>query len=162
MNITTTEKIKDLQYICEHRMFDLLKISEDDYNTKLALPGKHLWNQKETLGYLVDLAVFQHQRMVKAQCEAVPEIIHEPDTWLKCGHYEKMNSRKLLLFWKNYNLFIIDLIQNMSPAELAKRSRINPMVSMSVEDLFVEYADKVNEHSLHILNARLYMLSGIN
>ena len=142
--------IKELKQMCEINTFDLLKITEEEYNTVSSDINSS--SKKKSLAHLVNMAVFQHQRMVRAQFENEPEIIHDSENWLMYSNYEKLNSRRLINFWKNYNLFIGDLVENSEGDSFQKQCFLGVEEPVSLEELFNDYVIEVRSHLNKIIS----------
>lgn len=81
------------------------------------------WSRKEILGHLIDSASNNHQRFVRAQLTSglfFPG--YEQDEWVIVQNYEKADWNGMVELWKNFNLHIVHLI-NEIPDEILKRER---------------------------------------
>ncbi len=130
--------------MCETNTFDLLKITEEEYN--YFAPDKSTTGKKKILAHLVNMAVFQHQRWIKPQFENSSEIIHDSENWLIHSNYEKINSRRLISLWKNYNLFIVDLIETTPESAFEKQCFLGVDEPATLEELFNDYVIEVRSH----------------
>ena len=82
-------EIERLEYLC-NLIPDLLnKIAEDSFSKK-ANPDK--WSNKEIIGHLIDSAINNHQRWVRAQFEILPNIVYDQNKWNSCNYYQNMAS----------------------------------------------------------------------
>ena len=91
----------DLHSIIETAGENLSRIDRDDASLRPA-PGK--WSKKEILGHLVDSAVNNHQRFVRAQhCEALAFPGYEQDAWVANQNYNDVEWKDLIELWVLFN-----------------------------------------------------------
>lgn len=90
----------------------------------LSLPGDELsyrpapgkWSKKEILGHLVDSALNNLNRFVRAQYEDSPYIVYAQDEWVRLQHYQEKDSKEILILWESLNDQIAHVLKHM-PAE---------------------------------------------
>ena len=85
-------------------------------------PGKNIWTLKEMIGHLIDSASNNHQRFIRLQI--VDQLIF-PDygkdnlRWVQLGHYNDMDFADVILTWKQYNLLIGKIIEEVDASRLS-------------------------------------------
>lgn len=81
--------------------------------------GEDKWTLKEMVGHLIDSASNNHQRFIRLQLSE--ELIlpgYNPEDWRRVSRANDLDYRFLIDFWKQYNLFLLHLIQNVDPKTL--------------------------------------------
>jgi hypothetical protein len=81
--------------------------------------GEDKWTLKEMVGHLIDSASNNHQRFIRLQLSE--ELIlpgYNPEDWRRVSRANDLDYRFLIDFWKQYNLFLLHLIQNLDPKTL--------------------------------------------
>jgi len=77
------------------------------------------WTLKEMVGHLIDSASNNHQRFVRLQLsDALAFPGYDAEEWKKVSAVGSFNYEVLVSLWKNYNLFLLHLIQNMDEGAL--------------------------------------------
>ena len=86
-------------------------------------PATDQWSVKEIIGHLIDSAVNNQQRFVRAQQSR--ELIFEgydQDAWVSSQNYQAANWHELLILWRTLNLHIVHVMEN-TPDEVRTQSR---------------------------------------
>jgi hypothetical protein len=86
-------------------------------------PSPDKWSQKEILGHLIDSAIINHQRFVRAlmQDELVfPE--YNQDEWVRFQKYNSSKWSDLVNHWYYLNLHLSG-VMNSAPEEAVNRKR---------------------------------------
>ena len=99
---------------------NLTMIPEEATEQKPA-PGK--WSLKEIIGHLIDSAVNNQQRFVRAQQSR--ELVFEgydQDAWVSSQNYQAANWHELLILWRTLNLHIVHIMENV-PDDIRTQSR---------------------------------------
>lgn len=95
----------------------LLEIPEAE--TEIPLEGG--WCAKQLLGHLIDSAANNHSRFVRAQLQ--DDLMFEgyaQEDWVRLQMYEQEAWVSLVDLWTNYNLHLLNVIQNISEEALTK------------------------------------------
>src|SRR4051794_21615537 len=100
--------INRLSHLCEIVPPLLTEIGEPAFSMKPA-PGK--WSKKEIIGHLIDSATNNHQRFVRAQFEAMPQIYYDQNKWNEYSYYDQMDGIQVIAFWAAYNKYLVELIK---------------------------------------------------
>lgn len=79
-------------------------------------PGK--WSKKEILGHLIDSAVNNHHRFVRAQhVERLQFPDYHQDDWVGLQNYNAVDWIGLIELWKAYNLHLAHVITQVAEAQ---------------------------------------------
>jgi hypothetical protein len=99
----------------------LLAVSDADASQPRA-PGK--WSSKQIIGHLIDSAVNNHARFVRAQLQE-DLVFHgyDQDAWVRVQHYDRRPWQELLQAWRAFNLQIAAVIEATPEGEL-RRPRV--------------------------------------
>jgi hypothetical protein len=72
---------------------------------------------KKILGHLIDSAVNNHHRIVRLQYNdnlEFPDYTQDNERWISIQNYQEEEWRRLVSFWKLYNLHMIHIIKNVN------------------------------------------------
>lgn len=128
----------------------LTEINSEEAKKK-PLPDK--WSKQEILGHLIDSAVNNHQRFVRAQ--QIEELIfpgYDQDFWVAEQKYNEKNWRELIKFWELYNYHIIHILKNIPEEKLNRVCKIGESESVSFEELIKDYLVHLKHHINQIIN----------
>ncbi len=110
--------ISDLKLTVAATYLKLKEFSKEESERRPAF-GK--WSPKEIIGHLIDSASNNHQRFVRAQFK--DDLIfpgYQQDAWVALQNYQKRDWHFLIEFWKNYNLHLAHVMENISRTEREK------------------------------------------
>ncbi len=108
-------------------------------------PGK--WSKNEILGHLVDSAVNNQQRFVRAQhCEALEFPEYEQDAWVANQNYNEVEWKDLIELWVLFNRHLVHVILQISPDDLETVCHIGDYPPMTVRELVVDYVAHMRHH----------------
>lgn len=80
------------------------------------------WSAKQVLGHLIDSAVNNHQRFVRAQfTEDLVFPGYEQEQWIKVQHYEQEPWPALVQLWRLYNLHLANVVAYIPETALSRR-----------------------------------------
>jgi hypothetical protein len=80
-------------------------------------PGK--WSRKQILGHLIDSAVNNQVRFVRARIEdGLVFEGYDQDAWVRVQRYDERSWPELVEAWRTYNAQIAAIMQATPPAEL--------------------------------------------
>jgi hypothetical protein len=86
----------------------------DDVSSK---GDKKDWSKKEILGPLIDSAANNHQRLVRASCNAAAAFPpYNQNDWVRIQQYHESEWSELVILWSAYNRHLSDVIERI-PAE---------------------------------------------
>jgi DinB superfamily len=115
------------------------------------------WTPKELLGHLIDSAVNNHQRFVRAQIPAhlnngVLELDgYAQNDWVAVNHYATRDWGELLELWDAMNTHILHLMDNVDPSKLQTHVKISGGEPITLEALMVDYVGHQKHHLAQIL-----------
>ncbi len=108
-------------------------------------PGK--WTRAEVLGHLVDSALNNHQRFVRAQLvEALEFPGYAQEDWVRCQGYASADWPALVELWTCLNRHLAHVVRRIVPEKLAVPCRIGDGEPVSLEDLVADYLRHVRHH----------------
>lgn len=82
-----------------------------------ASPSK--WSNAELLGHLIDSALNNMQRFVRAQYEPdAPQIFYAQDEWVRLQDYQRMPQGEAIALWALLNRQIARIVANIPPENL--------------------------------------------
>lgn len=79
-------------------------------------PNPEKWSKSEVAGHLVDSAMNNIQRFIRAQYEDAPNLFYNQNEWVRLNHYETVEKEDLILLWSLLNRQISRIFKNI-PAE---------------------------------------------
>jgi hypothetical protein len=130
-----------------------LKFPEGELTRK---PAPEKWSKKEILGHLIDSAINNHLRFIKAQYLAPPVMVdgYAQNDWVRIQNYNELETSELINFWKTYNEHIIHVMKNTPDKNLEiKLDAEDPFEK--ADDLFLlmkDYIDHMDHHLNKIVN----------
>ena len=112
-------------------------------DTRLA-PDK--WTLKEMVAHLVDSASNNHQRFVRLQLEPVLAFPrYDAEEWRAVTGIGPFGYADVLALWKSYNLFLLHLIEGVTPGALQHVWRREDG-DITLEALIVDYFAHMELH----------------
>jgi len=127
----------------------LRALSEEDASRDRG-PGK--WNRKEILGHLIDSAVNNHQRFVRAQ--RVERFVwpgYEQDAWVASQAYGGRTWTELLTLWEALNRHLVHVMAHVPAARLGTECLIGNDPPAPLEWWMTDYTRHLNHHLGQIL-----------
>jgi hypothetical protein len=116
-------------------------------------PGPGTWSRKEILGHLLDSALNNHQRFVRAQLQS--ELVfpgYEQERWVAVqGHHDRAWER-LVALWVEANLHIAHVISRIPEDRLATPCRIGEGAPVTLEFVARDYVRHLRHHLDQILD----------
>ena len=113
------------------------------------------WSNTQILGHLIDSAVNNHARFVRAQILEhltyayliVPG--YAQNDWVTVGHYDSRNWDELLTLWRALNGQILHVMKTVNPASLFVPCIIGDREAKPLEAIMIDYVG----HTLHHLQS---------
>jgi DinB superfamily len=115
------------------------------------------WSKKQELGHLIDSALNNHQRFVRAQIPAHLEsgvlrmAGYNQNEWVSVGEYQTRVWGELVRLWKSLNQQILHVMKNASPEFLQTPCSIGGGEPAPLELVMIDYVGHLKHHIAHIL-----------
>ncbi|MBB6272035.1 hypothetical protein HDF26_002492 [Pedobacter cryoconitis] len=145
----TAQSIERLQYLSDTIPSLLNEIDDHIFSLK---PAANKWSKKEIIGHLIDSAVANHQRFVRAQFEDTPKITYDQNNYNTFNYYNQIDNKQIISFWTVYNKQLLELIR-LIPAELLKKECFTGGdESLTIAFLFDDYVEHLEHHLRKVVN----------
>ena len=134
---------------------DLETLLKADYPQPTLEPRVGAWSATQIIGHLIDSAVNNHARFVRAQIPAHLTYAYlilpgyAQNDWVAVGHYDSRSWDELLNLWRALNLQILHVMKHVSPASLFVPCIIGDGAAQPLEALMIDYVG----HTLHHLQS---------
>ena len=118
-------------------------------------PASGQWSNAQILGHLIDSALNNHARFVRAQ---IPEHLtyaylivpgYAQNDWVTIGHYDSRSWDELLILWRALNGQILHVMKNVGLVSLFTPCIIGEGEAQPLEALMIDYVG----HTLHHLQS---------
>lgn len=127
----------------------LLGISEQQSLTALREGG---WTRKEILGHLIDSALNNHQRFVRAAIEgSYVGPTYDQGDWVNIHGYRSMSWASLLEHWRLQNVLLGEVIQRVPESRLAAVCQIGENAPVTLRFLIEDYLVHLDYHLRQIV-----------
>lgn len=146
--------IGDFERVLETAPMELLELS-DAAASEPRTPGK--WSRKEILGHLVDSAVNNHQRFVRAQIAAHLDggTLRTPgyaqEDWVRVGAYRTRAWTDLVQLWSLLNRQVLHVMRRVDPSSLPTPCVVGGGDPVTLEALMMDYVGHAKHHLGQIL-----------
>jgi hypothetical protein len=108
-------------------------------------PGK--WSPKQIIGHLIDSAVNNHQRFVRAQLTAALEFPgYEQAQWVTCQGYQERAWADLVDFWLGCNRHLAFVIERIPETQRDVACRIGANAPVTLGFLAHDYVRHLKHH----------------
>ena len=109
-------------------------------------PGK--WSAREIVGHLLDSAVNNHHRFVRAQQQDGELVFprYEQDSWVALQDYQAAPWPELVELWRLYNRHLAHVMRRIDPARLGTVCRIGPYEPATLRFLVADYLVHLKHH----------------
>ena len=137
------------------RLEKLVAVAEPALQSKKAAdaarrPGTGKWSPQEEIGHLIDSAVNNYTRIMRAQREDNPALPgYEQDAWVERQDYQGRDWTELIALWAAMNRHLLHAAQRVPAAALARRCSVGN-TGMTLEFLIEDYVDHVVHHLQHV------------
>lgn len=128
------------------------RLAEFDEAASEAIRPGGRWSRKEILGHLVDSAVNNHQRFVRAQLQA--ELVfpsYEQDRWVSVQGYSERPWKTLVELWGALNRHVAHVVSRLAADRLATPCRIGDGPPVTLEFIARDYVRHLRHHLEQIL-----------
>jgi hypothetical protein len=115
--------------------------------------GSATWSRKQILGHLIDSALNNTHRFVRAPRE---EVLVFPDydqpVWVAAGGYQDRPWPALVRFWADLNTHLSEVIRRIPPDQLDTPCRLGESEPLTLEFLVRDYMRHMRHHLQQILD----------
>ncbi|HUM05069.1 MAG TPA: DinB family protein [Terriglobales bacterium] len=114
-------------------------------------PDPSHWSPKEELGHLLDSAVNNHQRIVRAQMEdniALPG--YAQNRWVAIHGYQERDWQELISLWSAINRQLLRAAESVPDSAWSNMLRVGGSEPMTLEFVFDDYVAHMVHHLKHI------------
>lgn len=112
-------------------------------------PGK--WSPKQELGHLLDSAVNNHQRIVRAQLEDEPAMPgYDGDRWVELHAYQNREWPELISLWVAFNRQLLAAGEPLGEAASSRTCTVAGSEPMTIQFILDDYVKHMLHHLEHI------------
>ena len=112
-----------------------------------AKPVPEKWSKKEVLGHLIDSAMTNYLRFIRAQSEENPQIFYAQDDFCVSANYQQSETKQLVGLWLSLNKQLLFLFKTLITKGLTTRKCNDLTLAFLMED----YVTHLNHHRHQIL-----------
>ncbi|HVR69864.1 MAG TPA: DinB family protein [Vicinamibacteria bacterium] len=115
--------------------------------------GAESWSRKQVLGHLVDSALNNLHRFVRAQ--QADELVfpgYEQRSWVDAGGYADRPWRSIVSLWSELNAHVAHVVSRIPPERLATLCRIGDGPPVTLEFIARDYVKHLQHHLEQILD----------
>ena len=139
--MTTTH---DLNGVISQALPKLRALSEDEV---MHSRGAGKWVRKEILGHLIDSAVNNHQRFVRAQMtDRLVWPGYEQDRWVTAQNYRERPWTEIVSLWEEMNRHLAHVMANVPADRLGRKCVIGDDEAVTLEWLMSDYVRHLRHH----------------
>lgn len=147
---TVSDVAEDLAQVVSETVPAFDAIDEDG---SLQTRGAGTWSRKQILGHLIDSALNNVHRFVRAPLE--DELVfpdYDQPGWVAAGGYQDRPWPALVRFWADLNSHLSDVIQRIPPDRLDTPCRLGRNEPLTLEFLVRDYMRHMRHHLKQILD----------
>lgn len=109
------------------------------------------WSKKEELGHLIDSAVNNYARVIRAQHQESPQLPgYAQDIWVERGGYQERDWQELIALWSALNTHMLQTARRVPPAALSRECSIGGSAPLTLGFVIEDYVDHMVHHLGHI------------
>jgi hypothetical protein len=108
------------------------------------LPEK--WSKQKILGHLVDSAIINIQRFVRAQIEDKPVSGYDQDDWVAIQQYSRYNTEELIQLWEAVNRHLYHVAASIPAHNLKRVCEMRDGQVLTLEFLIEDYLKHLQHH----------------
>jgi len=140
----STDVAGELLHVVEAASQSLRRIGDPEASLGSALGN---WSKKEILGHLLDSAVNNHHRFVRAQqVKQLTFPAYEQEEWVSAQGYVERPWSELIDFWRLYNRHLAHVISLISEEKLAVICVIGTNEPVTLGYLIEDYLVHMRHH----------------
>jgi hypothetical protein len=147
--------VADLSAVMRETVPALEAISETD---SLRTRGADSWSRKQIVGHLIDSALNNLHRFVRAQ--QAEELVfpgYDQRLWVGAGAYAERPWPALVSLWSELNAQVAHVIARIPPERLGTRCRIGEGEPVSLEFIARDYVKHLRHHLEQVLDPQASM-----
>jgi DinB superfamily len=141
---------QSLEQVLAFEYVNLRVLGDEEAATRPSGPDS--WSRKEELGHLIDSAVNNHVRFLRASLEneySGPP--YDQDGWVRAHGYHDLAWLSLLDTWRQHNELLARLVKRIPQERLAASCRIGSAAPVTLRFLIEDYVLHMQHHLDHIL-----------
>lgn len=142
-NTSAQETAKALEQVLTTAVPQLQQYSSVQAAEKPA-PGK--WSKKEIVGHLIDSALNNHQRFVRAQQGPIEMPGYAQDFWVQSQGYQDADWETLIRVWDTINRNLARIMRLIPAEALQQTCRIGNNEPVTLEYLVTDYLVHMKHH----------------
>lgn len=127
----------------------LLPVSEETAQRPFRQGG---WSRKEILGHLIDSALNNHQRFVRASLDGIYEgPSYQQEGWVAMHGYHSMAWNVLLEHWRRQNELLCEVVERIPEARFSAQCRVGETAPVTLQFLVEDYLLHLRHHVQQIV-----------
>jgi hypothetical protein len=127
----------------------LQSVSEQDSELPFRQGG---WSRREILGHLIDSALNNHQRFVRAALEgSYTGPAYQQDGWVAMHGYKTTAWATLLEHWRLQNELLCEVVERIPADRLGAECRVGDYAPLNLNELIEDYLVHLDHHIGQIL-----------
>ncbi|MBB1137893.1 hypothetical protein [Myroides sp. WP-1] len=123
--------IQEFETLIEQFPLAILALSPTEMESKTT-PDK--WSKKEIVGHLIDSAVTNYLRFIKAQFQENPQLFYEQVEYCQSANYQETELIQLVELWSALNKQLLFLFQIILQKNVQNRVCNNQTLAYLMED----------------------------
>jgi hypothetical protein len=105
------------------------------------------WTRREIVGHLIDSALNNHQRFVRASLDGVYQGPgYQQQEWVNMHGYDAMPWRDVLSHWRLQNTLLARVVERIPAERLDALCTVGQGAAMTLEALVIDYLDHLEHH----------------
>jgi hypothetical protein len=105
------------------------------------------WSGKQVLGHLIDSALNNHQRFVRAALDGSYEgPTYEQNGWVDLHGYGELAWSELLTHWREQNQLLCRVVERIAEDRMAAVCRVGSNEAVTLEYLIEDYLRHMDHH----------------
>jgi hypothetical protein len=127
----------------------LLSVSEQQSQQPFRTGG---WSRKQILGHLIDSALNNHQRFVRAALDGSYEgPSYQQEGWVSMHGYGSLQWDVLLRHWRSQNELLCEVVERIPEDRLDAQCRVGNQTPVTLRFLVQDYLDHLHHHIRQIV-----------
>lgn len=144
-----TSPADDLASLLDHAAVGLLALDPAATTTPLRPGG---WSRRQLLGHLLDSAIVNHARIVRATLEdglVLPG--YDQDGWVRVQGYDAVAWPDLIAHWRAANRHLVHVLRRVLPAARAHRVTVGSDPVTTLDGVAASYVAHLRHHLAQLL-----------